>query len=61
MQLIPFSFFKFIYVYGYIIHYTFLGMYCLILQRMGDYSTFVNEYDMSSFDYLFNKSLYFFF
>jgi hypothetical protein len=27
---------------------------------MGDYSTFVNEYDMSSFDYLFNKSLYFF-
>jgi hypothetical protein len=58
MQLIPFSFFKFIYVYRYIILYTFLGIYCLILQGIEDYSTFVIEYDMDSFDYLFDNSIF---
>jgi hypothetical protein len=61
MQLTLFSFFKFIYVYGYIILYTFLGIYFLILQGIEDYSTFVNRYDMiNSFDYLFDKSFFFF-
>jgi hypothetical protein len=54
MQLIPFSFFKFIYVYGYIILYNFLSIYCLILQGIEDYSTFVNGYDMDFFNYLFD-------
>jgi hypothetical protein len=60
MQLILFSFFKFINVYGYIILYTFLGIYCLILQGIEDYSTFVNGYDMDSFNHLFDKSLFHF-
>jgi hypothetical protein len=59
MQLIPFSFLKFIYVCVYIILYTFLGIYCLILLAMEDYVTFVNGYDMDSFDYLFGKLLFF--
>jgi hypothetical protein len=58
MQLIPFSFFKFIYVYGYIILYTFLGIYCLILHGMEDYITFVNGYNINSFNYLFDKPLF---
>jgi len=61
MQLIPFSFFKFIYVYGYIILYTFLGIYCLILQGIEDYNTFVKGYDIDYFDYLFDKPLIFIF
>jgi hypothetical protein len=47
MQLIPFYFFKFINVYEYIILYTFLGIYCLILPGIEDYSTFVNGYDIA--------------
>jgi hypothetical protein len=61
MQLIHFSFFKFIYIYGYVILYTFFGIDGLILQGMKDYSTFVNGYDMDYFNYLVDKSLLIFF
>lgn len=54
-----FSFFKFISVFGYIILYTFLCIYCLIL-GIEDCSTFVDGYDVDSFNHLFDKFIFYF-